>query len=157
MLNCAPLSGVKESEFSSPKMLLWLIYLVNNSKTYLGVNLKCPSLIRFEFSRHFCIQFSSLEFHTNPSSGNRADTWGQTDGYNETNRFCVCVCVWVKRKRITPNYRLNGLMWAETCSRYQVCYRYTFCSTAVTGVLPTQCLHQNQNFPFVCIWYSVDL
>jgi len=40
----------------------------------------CQTLVKLEFSGQIFEKYSNLEFHENPSSGNRAIPCGQADG-----------------------------------------------------------------------------
>jgi hypothetical protein len=60
--------------------------VAGNSKTYLGLQAKCPILTKFDFLKIF-VEVSYIKFHGNLSSGNRrADTCRQTDGHDVVNR-----------------------------------------------------------------------
>jgi hypothetical protein len=52
-----------------------------NSKTYFGLHVKCPKIL-LDFNQIWNLSAyfeSAIKFHGNPSSGDRADTSGQTD------------------------------------------------------------------------------
>jgi hypothetical protein len=59
---------------------LWRFNVAGNSKTYLGLHVKCPILTKCEISRRIFVKMASIKFHVNASNGSRADTCGQTEG-----------------------------------------------------------------------------
>jgi hypothetical protein len=63
--------------FTQRGRLLWWLSVACNNKTCLGLNGKCPILIKFGFSLLLVIEVSSTKLRGNPSSWSRADTCGQ--------------------------------------------------------------------------------
>ena len=65
-------------------------YVACNNKPYLGPHVKlpifCPIVTEFRMSLQILKKVSNTKFHENASSGNRNDTLGRTDGYDEGNR-----------------------------------------------------------------------
>lgn len=61
-----------------------------NKEPYLGVHVKWPyvwpNVTKSEFSRNNFIAVPNVKFDGNSSSGRRADTYGQADGYDELKK-----------------------------------------------------------------------
>ena len=74
-------------QFNSQKALLWRFTIAGNNKKYLGLDVKCPILTKFGFSRQIFKKVSETKSDGNPSSGSCADTCGRTDMAKLTDAF----------------------------------------------------------------------
>jgi hypothetical protein len=62
-------------------------------------DIRCPILMKLEFSRKFSEKYSNTIFHENPSSGSRVVPCGQTDRHDEANsRFSRFLRTRLKRQ-----------------------------------------------------------
>jgi hypothetical protein len=82
-------------------ILLWQIYLVGYSTTYIGLHVVLNNLSRFNrvwISPQISIQAPNTKFHGNPSSGSHAGICEQVDGHDRANwrlsRHCEFAWIW---------------------------------------------------------------
>ena len=75
--------------------VLWRIYVAGNNETYFGLHVMCPTCLSdfnkiLKFLGIFPLKPLNTKFQGNPSSGNRADTSGQTDMTKLMDAFRAC-------------------------------------------------------------------